>query len=137
LLILISLIYACFGIFGKISKYGFGSSEGAEILQIVEYVLFYLLPLLFLIGLFGFYKNSLQNYFVPKEYHTDPNESIRTFNISKKIFLSSVLSYVIIKVIEEVFFIKNNEIENLISYGVLLFLLMTFILIYHKFNHVE
>ena len=138
ILIVSSLIYASKGILSSIYKYGFKNVTESSVLKVVEYVLFYLLPLFFILGLFGFYNNAIQNIFLPKQQQKDPDISIKTFNITKNIFLSSVLSYVIVKVIEVIFYDKNiADItwKEIITYGGLIFILMLFIIFYNLTHH--
>lgn len=87
--------------------------------------------MLFLLGLYRFYDRTIKNYLVRTVNPETPHQSIKTFNVTKLIFLSSVLSYVIIKTIDEVFWKEQKDIVLLISYGILVLILMIFILVQH------
>lgn len=56
----------------------------------------------------------------------DEENSTKTMDLTKILFISSIISYVIIKVIENIFFENETNPIKLISYGGLLLMLMTY-----------
>ena len=108
-------------------------------LKLIEHIFIYLLPFLVLIGLYFYFEANFKN----KLLGNEPNEneieiSKKTLNATKYLFISSIMSYIIIKIIEKVLLIPKEEdlnITKIIAYGSLLFLLMLFLILSHKGEH--
>jgi len=112
------------------------SSAETLILETVEHIFLYLLPLFIILGFFHYYKNNARYSLVDKSTGTVEEESsTKSMNITKVLFVSSIISYVIIKIIEKVFIYNITNPTQLISYGVLLSLLMLFYLFLSRKNH--
>ncbi len=106
------------------------------ILETVEHIFLYLLPLFIILGFFHYYKNNARYSLVDKSTGTVEEESsTKSMNITKVLFISSIISYVIIKIIEKVFIYNITNPTQLISYGVLLSLLMLFYLFLSRKSH--
>jgi len=106
------------------------------VLETVEHIFLYLLPLFIILGFFHYYKNNARYSLVDKSTGTVEEESsTKSMNITKVLFVSSIISYVIIKIIEKVLIEGVINPIQLTSYGILLLLLITFYLFLIWKNH--
>lgn len=127
----VSIVYDLFKSFILLwNKEPHGEAE-TYTLKTTEHIFLYLLPLFVILGFFQFYKMSARYFILGGHIETiDPESSSTSVNLAKTLFISSVISYVIIKVIEVL--IKLNEGQSnvpplqLISFGALLIILMTY-----------
>jgi len=97
------------------------------ILKTSEHIFLYLLPVFIVFGFFNYYKNNSRILLldgIPDS--NDQENSTKTMNLTKILFISSIISYVSIKVIEELFFLKTTDFLRLFSFGSFLVLLMTY-----------
>jgi hypothetical protein len=104
-----------------------------EKLKIVEHIFIYLLPLFIIFGFYNYYKYTTSVMLTGDEDSVNLAKAMENLNASKMILISSILSFVLIKVIE-VLFLKSSEIKSelIIPYGVLILLLMFFVIFLHK-----
>jgi hypothetical protein len=105
------------------------------VLEFSENLFLYFLPIFVLFGFLKYYEYDLERYITKSPSIPDENAE-EQLHLSKKLFFSSVLSYITIKIIEKIFFdfdslTENNEyyLVELISIGVFYILLITFVLI--------
>jgi hypothetical protein len=113
--------------------------EVLMIFKLIEHIFLYLIPLFIIFGFFNYYKLDLKLTLLDKgrPQEIDRDTTTASIYLTKTLFLSSMMSYVIIKIIEKVFLLEkdaefNYSILQLISYGVLLFMIMTYMILSHK-----
>lgn len=112
------------------------NTKDIQSLEIIEHIFIYLIPLLVFLGLYFYYKINFEDQFVgigsqTKEYIQRTKDSLQ---LTKTLFLSSIMSYMIIKVIEKVILVdEKTELDNikLIAYGIFITLIMVYLLISH------
>lgn len=117
--------------------------DDTSILKSAEHIFLYLLPVFIIFGFFNYYKtNTRITLLGGKNQDNDNENSAKAVNLTKVLFISSIVSYVIIKVIEIVFFKQANSYNKpedyliiLISSGLLLFLLMTYFIFLYREKH--
>lgn len=112
------------------------SNKDLKLLQSIEHLFLYLIPILLFLGIFKYYQYNYGDYFVNGYGRTDDNEKEKaedSIKLTKTLFLSSIMSYVIIKIIEKLFFENIKDINSIISYGIFLLLIMTYLILSH--NH--
>lgn len=114
------------------------ANKDIGLLKIIEHIFLYLIPLLIFLGLYSYYKVNFENQFLGIRQHS--NESIKkakdSLQLTKTLFLSSIMSYVIIKIVEKVVISKDDiSLPKLIGIGVFLFLLMLYLTLSHKGEH--
>lgn len=137
LLIISSVIYAFNGIlihdlwpeiFSK------RAHEEKQMLQFAEHIFLYLIPFFIITGFYSYYIQTIRHFLDNRSFIIKPDKASELLNISKNLFLTSILSYSLIKIIEYLFKEDNNEINitAILSYGAFIIILMTFILVYHK-----
>lgn len=147
LIIITSFYAACTLILDAISlisdicwKFGDKSADSKfpYILTFSEHLFLYFLPVFILYGLLAFYQRGLSKYtdtFAKQDSKQFENSEV-ALHLSKKLFFTSVLSYISLKIIEILFF-NFKEDENsptkLISIGIFfIFLIIVIILHTHK-----
>jgi hypothetical protein len=129
ILLVATTLYAVKNILLTIWESSSSDSHKSEtlILQTSEHIFLYLLPIFIVFGFFHYYKNnsriSLLGGFSNRN---DSDNATKTMNLTKMLFISSIISYVLIKVIEEIFVIKTMDLTRLISFGLLLLMLMAY-----------
>lgn len=103
------------------------------VLEFAEYIFLYFLPIFILFGILYFYKLEWKRQ-MGDGNKPDPNAQEK-LNLSKKLFFSSVLSYVTLKIVEILFF-KHKDFDfsspHVISIGVFFFGVMLFIVLSNK-----
>lgn len=105
-------------------------------LETAEYIFLYLLPLFIILGFFHYYtKNARYSLLQGSTETIDYEDSTRSVNLTKFLFISSIISYVIIKVIEEILIKGVTSPTKLISFGVLLLLLMSYYIYLDRKKH--
>jgi small-conductance mechanosensitive channel len=112
-----------------------GKSNKTETLTLetAEHIFLYLLPLFILLGFFHYYTKNAQFSLIQGSTETvDYEASTISVNLTKILFISSIISYVIIKVIEEILIKGVTNPTKLISFGLLLLLLMSYYLFLDK-----
>lgn len=100
------------------------------ILEFVEHMFLFLLPIFVILGFYNYYR--LTTGVILKggpDSEIDHDEAIKSLNTSKTILLSTLLSFAIIKILDNV--LNKNEINttSLIAYGILLLILMSYIIL--------
>ncbi|WP_430409288.1 hypothetical protein [Kordia sp.] len=123
-------IYAGYKIFCEILVSD-ESTNKLKILEIAEHIFLYLIPIFILIGFYNYYKFDLRHKLIDKGIPrgVDKKAITDSIHLTKSLFLSSIISYVIIKSIEKIFFYTKDskpDLKSLISYGVFLVILMIY-----------
>ncbi len=135
LLFIITLIYSVYGVLYEdlICNLLLGEQELDEfVLTFAEHIFLYLLPFSILLGFYSFYIETIHHKLNNRDSKVSVYDAKKLLDISKTIFLSSVLSYTLIKTVQKLYFDKQLELLNVISYGIFLLILMIFILFYHR-----
>lgn len=132
-----TIVYGGYNIVKEIiSSFWNKSNEDTGILSVAEHIFLYLLPIFIVFGFFNYYKTNTRISLLdgnPKSI--DHDASTKTMNLTKMLFVSSIISYAIIKTSEELFIHKTANIVQLSSYGVLLILLMSYFVFLDKNKH--
>lgn len=102
------------------------------VLTFAEHIFLYLLPFSILLGFYSYYIETIHYKLNNRDSEISVADAKKLLDTSKTIFLSSVLSYTLIKTVQKLYYEKHLELINVISYGVFLLVLMTFIIIYNK-----
>ncbi len=101
-----------------------------QILEYVEHFFLYLLPFFVILGFFNYYRLTTGvKLDGGKTSQIDHDEALKSLNTTKTILLSTLLSFTIIKILDNVLIENQTDITSLISYGVLLVILMAYIVI--------
>ncbi|BBE20450.1 hypothetical protein AQPE_4642 [Aquipluma nitroreducens] len=136
IIIIITIFYGIYGIVLNAKKYGideFGNES--SVLVFSEKIFLFVLPLFIVLGFFNYYYKTIRSNFDGTVKEEKEEDTMQLLNNSKIIFLTSVLSYVIIKTIEQIFIKQEVNMIKLLSYGLLILILMGFIIVQHKINH--
>ena len=111
----------------------------SAILTKAEHIFLYLLPIFIVFGFYNYYNTNARVYLLDgNSKNIDENESTRGMTLTKTLFIGSIISYVLIKVIEEIFKDKQAGVDEkfniakIISCGVLLLLLMMYFIFLDK-----
>ncbi len=110
-------------------------SSDLEILKFSEHLFLYLIPLFIIFGFYNYYYNGFRRVLLKLPITgemKDDRVGEKSIFEAKKLFISSVLSYSIIKVIEEIFVREQLNLLNVCTYGIFLLLLMSYIFISNK-----
>tara|TARA_R110002051_G_scaffold324919_1_gene424585 strand:+ start:370 stop:915 length:546 start_codon:yes stop_codon:yes gene_type:complete len=135
LLFIVTLFYAVYGMVYKdlYCNLIMDNQELEEfVLTFAEHIFLYILPFSIILGFYSFYIETMHYKLNNRDSEVSINDAKKLLDASKTIFLSSVLSYTLIKTIQKLYLYKSLELINVISYGVFLLILMFFILHYHK-----
>ena len=116
------------------------NNKDLNILAFIEHIFIYLMPLLIFFGLYYYFVSNykyrlLGSSDISKE---EIVHSKNALNLTKTLFISSIMAYVIIKIIEKVILAKPQDFpknEMLIAYGVFLLLLMGYLILSHIGKH--
>lgn len=139
ILILLSILFSFIGISFEIIKLTTSLiqnnvKELKPVFVLIEMVLFFLMVPFFILTLFTYYLKSIELAIKSKSIEAeDSDKAIRSFNIFKSMFISSIMSYVLIKILEEL----SNNCENciskihLVSYGLIVLMLMAYLIVNH------
>jgi hypothetical protein len=91
-------------------------AQSIEPLQLAEYSFIAFLPFLIACGFYVFYRKSLSPYFLTDKIATDDfSSSSELLSVTKKLFISSLLSYLFIKLIELIVPDKPNLSEKIFN----------------------
>jgi hypothetical protein len=108
------------------------------LLSFIEHIFIYLIPVLIFLGLYFYYRINYQPRFTTTKDYGDAeiSKSKDSIQLTKTLFLTSIMSYVIIKIIEKLFLSSDEELNfiEVFSYGMFLFLIMFYLIHSHK-NH--
>jgi len=112
----------------------------ASVLKISEHIFLNLLPIFIVFGFLNYYTRSARNALLKtNQKFEDDERSAKPMNFSKVLFVSSMISYVVIKVIEALSLeedpARHVNIPVLISYGGLLVILMVYFIILNRKDH--
>lgn len=133
-LLLITMIYAGYQLINDIIKHFFELPQKDDfpfILEFSEHLFLYFLPIFILFGLLNYYDLEWKRLINKTD---KPNPSAKNYlNLSKKLFFSSLLSYISIKIIEKLFF-DYSEIDHfqMFNIGIYYIALMIFVLVQHS-----
>jgi len=107
------------------------------LLKTAEHIFLNLLPIFIVFGFFNYYKTNIRISLLEGNIYAVSDEiSTKTINLSKILFISSIISYVLIKIIEMLFFTRDAaDINRLIAAGVFLLLLMSYFIFLDKKKH--
>ncbi|HEV7737804.1 MAG TPA: hypothetical protein VGO47_10600 [Chlamydiales bacterium] len=113
-----------------------------SILTKAERIFLYLLPIFIVFGFYNYYKTNARVYLLEgNSKNIDEGESTRGMNLTKVLFVSSIISYILIKVIEEIFEDPivgtgnfSSKVLKLVSSGILLLVLMCYFIFLDKHN---
>ena len=143
-LLFVTTCFAVFTVAFKIVMLGFlpnsnstaaNPSNDTNILVISEYIFLSLLPIFIVFGFFNYYKNNTRIYLTG--IGLDDREDVsstKMMDLTKKLFISSVISYIMIKIIEVVFRDGNIETSKIIAASFLLSILMIYSILLNKFH---
>jgi hypothetical protein len=113
------------------------SKKDLETLKIIEHIFVYILPFLVLLGLYYYFESNFKTKLINSGISDieDIEQSKSNLNTTKTLFISSMMSYTVIKIIEKLFIEKASNLDTkyLIAYGIFLLLLMTYLILSH--NH--
>ena len=123
------------------------NNRDVKLLKFIEHIFIYLIPILVFLGLYYYYSINYSGFLRNKGRESDDNPDLEKVKIgkakdalqlTKSLFISSILAYTIIKVIEKVVLAESNKMPNteiLISYGVFILLLMGYLVFSHIGEH--
>jgi len=104
-----------------------------EILDHAENIFIYLLPIFIVFGFYIYYITNTRIYFFKGKIGLREREaSTHSMNLTKSIFVSSIISYTMIKVINVIFFRSETNIATLIAIGIFLLILLIYFMIVNK-----
>lgn len=103
--------------------------HSTDLLTTAEHIFLALLPIYIILGFFKYYRNNLRiNFFGAINTPVDDEASTKTMSVTKLLFTSSIISYTIIRTLEQVFE-KEPDITKLLSCVILLITLMAYYLL--------
>lgn len=109
--------------------------EETMILEHAEKIFLYLLPIFIVFGFYIYYNSNIKIYFYyGKILPEDQQASVKSMNLTKSIFVSSIISFTVIKVIDELFFNTKPDHFLLYASGVLLLILMAYFILFNQHN---
>lgn len=139
IILLSTIFYAVWNIAATIYESCYPShktSNETSILKTSEHIFLYLLPVFITFGFFNYYINSARITLLGgKVQVNDEDKSTRTMNLTKVLFVSSIISYTLIKVLEKIFFDQELDVGRLIATGGLLLLLMGYFIFLSRKHH--
>lgn len=136
LLMIVTIIYGGYNVLHSIYEAFQNLKDDTMILKVAEHIFLNLLPMFIVFGFFHYYKTNIRVFLLEgNTYSVDDEFSTKTMNLTKILFISSIISYVLIKIIEEVFIHGTNDIVRLISFGALLLILMGYFIFLDKKKH--
>ncbi len=109
--------------------------HGIEIFAPAENIFLYLLPVFILFGFYNYYKTNTSIYLLNgNKERINEDASTRSMNLTKMIFISTIISYLVIKIIEQIFYGKEqlDLIHKIGAAGGILLLMMTFFLLMYR-----
>lgn len=115
-----------------------GDYDDSKTLKFIEHLFLYLIPLFIIFGFYSYYKYDFRRRLLKAIVFPDEIKSAKeSIILTKTLFLTSIMSYIIIKIIEKLFIEKETKLEQeqLISFGVLLLLIMVYLIITHRKDH--
>jgi len=107
-------------------------TDETEILTTAEHIYLYLLPIFIIFGFFNYYKGYIRRSLLSGQIgDIKEGTSTKAMRLTKVLFVSSIISYVLIKVIQEIFSPTPNMIK-LIGGGILILVLIVYFLFLEK-----
>ena len=112
------------------------NKHGMESFLPAENIFLYLLPVFILFGFFNYYKTNTSIYLLNgNKERINEEASTRSMNLTKMIFISTIISYLVIKIIEQIFY-SEQHLDFLPKMGAAAVILMLsmffFLLMYRK-----
>jgi len=105
--------------------------KDTSILKISEHIFLSLLPIFIVLGFFQYYRNNAENSLITNNFPRNSDEnSTKTMNLTKTLFLSSIISYLVIKIIEMIFYPPDNTPFDFWKILIAI-ILLTFLMIYY------
>ncbi len=136
ILMIATIAYGGYNIMHSICNAFVNTNDETMILKIAEHIFLNLLPIFIVFGFFHYYKTNIRVFLLDgNTFSVDDDVSTKTMNLTKILFISSIISYVLIKIIEEIFINKTSDITKLISSGILLLTLMSYFILLEKKRH--
>ncbi|MGN6417458.1 MAG: hypothetical protein ACTHMC_08205 [Pseudobacter sp.] len=111
-------------------------SEGMDIFKPAEHIFLYLLPVFIIFGFFNYYRSNTSIYLLGgNKKDIDEEKSTESMNLTKKIFISTIISYILVKCTEEIFFGDCSNMFRLSGAGILLLMLMAYYIVLYRKHH--
>lgn len=133
LLLIMTICYAGFQLISDIKHHFFEIPSDEKfpfVLKFSEHLFLYFLPIFILFGLLKYYELEWKRDIIRTN---PPIEGKNYMNVSKKLFFSSLLSYISLKIIEKLFFeYKDIESFPMLYIGLFFIALIVFVLIQHS-----
>ncbi len=139
LLLVLSVLYAAYHLIHEIIIHfmePIADKNIPFILIFSEHLFLNFLPIFVLFGFLKYYQHDLKRFLTDSKNEPD-KKAEEQLHLSKKLFFSSVLSYIVIKIIEKLFFnyYQVQDFTQLLSVGVFFLILIIFVLIQHFQKH--
>lgn len=137
-LFILTIFFSVFSVAITIWEYIKKHDETA-ILKVSEHIFLSLLPIFIVFGFYNYYKSNTQNKLIGKSFPRNNDESsTKTMNLTKTLFLSSIISYVMIKIIEVIFLSPVGEpldMNKILLSLLLLGILMIYFILFDRKPH--
>lgn len=117
----------------ELKEFEKGKANDLKMLKFSEHIFLYLIPFFIIFGFYSYYYFEFRRILL--KLPLSPKDSLIAKNsilVTKTLFMSSILSYTIIKVIEKIFDGKPITLIEGSAYGVFLLLLMSYLVISNK-----
>jgi len=109
--------------------------EDTDDLKKAEHIYLYLIPIFIVFGFFNYYKGYIRaSLLTDKVGEIEESTSTKAMRLTKILFISSIISYVCIRVIEELFS-PAPDFEKLIGAGVLILILIGYFVFLENDSH--
>lgn len=104
-------------------------------MKTAEHIYLYLLPIFIIFGFYNYYKGYIRRSLLSQEIgDLHEGSSTKAMKLTKVLFVSSVISFVLIKIIPEIFLSAPTSFR-LISAGIFIVVLIVYFLILEKDSH--
>lgn len=137
-----TMFYAVYEIISAFDDPQFANKEESFELTIAEKIFLDLLPPFIVFGFFIYYKSNMSVHLTSGDADRIKEEtSTRPMTLTKTLFIGSIISYLIVKTINLIFFpdtapdLSNLPRTTLVSVGTLMLLLMIYFISIEKLNH--
>lgn len=111
-----------------------------ENLKIIEHLFIFLLPFLVSLGLYYYFETNFKSKLITETNivsQKDIDLAEKALNTTKYLFISSMMAYVIIKIIENLILENEFNLSKSVIYLVFLVILMSYLLISHNSHSSE
>ena len=113
-------------------------NETHSLLELIEHIFLYILPLLTLLGFYTYYKYNYSPILLRKTFYKNKRDikvAKDSIKLTKTLFMSSIMSFTILKILDLVFF-EDEEIEfyltKIITSTILLFMIILYLILSHR-----